>query len=154
MYPEFLMDKYAGLYLEVDKKYLKDISVCLPRPNNLGGKCVSLLDIIPEVNVIKSLSYNNGLSMAANPKYVANLNYYQSPLGREEDALLSEKILQLTSYNHSFEADEFAEETTTKSKTKMELSHQNDRVNFDDLGQIYKNISRKKILSKVLLYTI
>ena len=74
-----------------------------------------------------------------------------------KDSLVTQSLLNLTSYDTQDEQDrDVGDAKTTLHRGDILLSsailddpgHEN-RMSFDDLEQVYKNISRRKILNKV-----
>ena len=91
------------------------------------------------------------LTINTNPKFVAAVAYPNYDDAR--DPLVTEQLLNLTSYERhnikdNHDEEDFERERDLHSTVLNDPSHEN-RMSFDDLGQIYTNISRKRILSKV-----
>ncbi len=105
----------------------------------------------------------NGLVIKANPKFVSKIGYGRS----RTDSLVTPRLLDMTSYDSNagqWPASGTSEEEDFETDREMDLmavrasnngnnlaataSGRQKKMTFEDLGKVYTNISRKRILSK------
>ena len=112
------------------------------------------------LNERKDSEFN--LSIKTNPGFVGQIGYANEAqnLGWKtpEDSLVTQKLLQLTSYDEASKLDSFSDASWTNStqerdrelhSTVLNDPKRENRMSFDELGKVYTSISRRDILSKV-----
>ena len=101
-----------------------------------------------------------GLAITADPKFVSKIGYSYDAADDDDDDgdLVSSRLLELTSYEDSSMAYRGSEDDSDYREMVaaaagptdlMGKQMRNKKMSFDDLGKVYTNISRKRILSKV-----
>lgn len=146
---------FEGFTITVSPMFVQNIQ-CV----NAKGELFSLLD--PPNTMKNSDKFRTVLELEIlmDPKYVVDVSYptlTEAKLSSQinSDSLVTPSLLNMTSYdaNKGITEDFFEEERHLESSVLNDPAHEN-KMSFDELGQVYTNISRKRILSKVSQLTI
>lgn len=141
---------FEGFTITVSPMFVQNIQ-CV----NAKGELFSLLD--PPNTMKNSDKFRTVLELEIlmDPKYVVDVSYptlTEAKLSSQinSDSLVTPSLLNMTSYdaNKGITEDFFEEERHLESSVLNDPAHEN-KMSFDELGQVYTNISRKRILSKV-----
>ena len=130
---------FKGLNVSVCRAFINDVQI-------LGNsdRLVSVTnEPLPDGITLNESKFDAtfGVSIDTNAKFVSDIRYFSDANGNnsEDESLVSPMLLNMTSYDKDFD-DVFDED--------------GEKMSFDDLGQMYTNISRKRILSKVIMVKV
>ena len=132
----------------------------------IGGDLVSLIKTASEQKKAllesrnASKSDNGNLKMNINSKFVSSIAYPSNNPSpnlhkmasttsiANNDSLVTPSLIHMTSYQQQADDEDGDFEAERDMDAAFE-EEEEERMSFDDLGKIYTNISRKRILSKV-----
>ncbi|TRY67059.1 hypothetical protein TCAL_02730 [Tigriopus californicus] len=141
---------FEGFTITVSPMFVQNIQ-CV----NTKGELFSLLDPPNTMKTTVRFRTVLELEILMDPKYVVDVSYptlAEAKLSSQinADSLVTPSLLNMTSYdaNKGVSEEFFEEERHFESSVLNDPTHEN-KMSFDELGQVYTNISRKRILSKV-----